>query len=98
MCASTAKVFSQRFLLPGFGPHSFQEIELGIFLSSCHMCNISINIYLQITVNKRKKSPTMGFLILARILMTVGKFVLLYCINDFVTKCKSSCREKLEIL
>lgn len=54
MCASAAKVFSQRFLLPEFGPHSFQEIELGTFLSSCHMCNNSINIYLQITVNNRK--------------------------------------------
>lgn len=54
MCASPAKVFSQR-LLPGFGPRSFQEIELGIFLSSCHMCNNSINIYLHITVNNKEK-------------------------------------------
>lgn len=58
MCASAAKVFSQRFLLPGFGPHGFQEIELGTFLNSCHTCNNSINIYLQITVkNIKTRNP-----------------------------------------
>lgn len=76
MYASAAKVFSQRFLLPEFGPRSFQEIELGTFLSSCHTCNNSINIYLQITANNRKSATTV-FLIFTRMLMTVGKLGLL---------------------